>query len=300
MKRWNIYWVNNETEILRLKDAIHDCNQRIKALDMELDEKSFKHRCIPQKRKDTKSMTLKCSIPLAIITIIVIVSLNRAISCLGIIFKIGGANGAGFGIELLIFLIAGFLGIWAGIKLWIYVLRKVELIRDLNISEKRLESELRSLYGYKEACQKEKEEYESKLREEEKEHYLREMSPETELNIENLRIYLDARLGKKKGIEQRVAAPEVINELWRFGYRTIGDIDAALTETSPEYYIPYDTTNYAGILRNLMIIQDCHKYFAEAYRGGWIQTTYERVKFWKDKGIGVIETYLLENGIEVK
>lgn len=290
---------NNETEILKLKDAIHDCSQRMKALDMELDEKAFKHKCIPQKRKDAKSTVLKCSIPLVIITIIAIAGLSRAISCLGILFAIGGANGAELGVGLLIYLIAGFLGTWGGIKLWIYVVRKGELIRDLNISEKKLETEIRSLYAYIEDCQEEKEAYASRLAEEEREKYLREMSPDAELNIENLRMYLTAKFGELRSLEKRIGAPEVINEMWRFGYRTLGDIDVALSDIPAEYYVPYDTTNYAGVLRNIMIIKDCHKYFTEAYRGGWLQTTYERVKFWKEKGVKEIEIYLKENEIEV-
>ena len=291
---------NQETQILKLKDAIHDCSQRMKALDMELDEKTFKHGCIPQKRKNAKSMVMKCSIPLLIITIIALVSLWNAISILIMLYRIGGANGAGFGVELLLYLIGGLLGTWGSIKLGIYVFRQVELILDLRISEKKLEAEMRSLKADIEEYRIQKEGYENRLKEEERENYLKEMSPQTELNIENLRQYLDARLTGVKGIEQRVEAPEVISELWRFGYRTIGDLDVALTGKSVEFYVPYDTTNYAGILRNLMIMNDSVKYFEQAYQGGWLQTTYERVKFWKDKGVSNIEIYLREKGITVK
>lgn len=292
--------MEKEADILKEKDAIHDCELRIKALDLELDEKSFKHRCIPQKKKNAESMIVKCLLPLIIITTLAVVGSIQAISVLAVLVANDGAGGGGMGISLIAYLLIGIFSIWIGFKLWVYVLRQVELLRDLQISDKKLEKEMRSLSAAKELHQKKKEEHESKLEELQYEQYLQEMSPDAVLQIDNLRKYLDARCRHIKNVEKRIAAPEVIEELFRFGYRTLGDIENALKEKTIDYFIPYDTTNYAGVLRNIMIINDCRAYFFEAYRGGWLQTSYERMKFWKDRGVTDIERYLKENKIQVK
>ncbi len=292
--------MEREAEILRLKDAIHDCSQHIKALELELDEKNFKYRCIPQKRKNATSMILKCIVPLVVVTLLAVVGISQAVSCLTVLLANGGAKGGGDGISLLIDLILGGLSTWGGTKLWIYVLRQAELLLDLHVFEKKSEREIHSLETDKEKYQRDKEKHEKILEELQYEQYLQEMSPEAELNMDNLRKYLDAKCCHIENIEKRIAAPEVIDELYRFGYRTIGSLESAFRDRPIAFFVPYDTTNYAGILRNIMIINDCNAYFEKAYRGGWLQTTYERMKFWKEKGVTDIERYLEDNEIHIK
>ena len=290
----------NEIQIVKLKDSIYDCSQHIKALELELDEKTFKHKCIPQKKEEEKSTIIKCIVPLILLTALAVVGIIQSISHLRLILLIGSDKSPGLAVGLLGYLICAAVGIYYGVMLWRDFLRRAAMLRDLQILERKLGNEIECLQSAVLKHGQEKDKLEKKLEEEEREQTLSELSPDAKIDSGNLRKYLDFIFVEAKCLEKRIGAPEVINELWRFGFKTLGDISTVLTGTVAEMYVPEEMTNYAGVLRNIMIIQDCHKYFTEAYRGGWTQTTYERMRFWKDKGVEDIENYLKEYEIEVK
>ena len=95
-----------------------------------------------------------------------------------------------------------------------------------------------------------------------------------------------------------VVSEIVVQELLRFGYRKILDIEQDLKKCYNDV-VNCDTT-YIGILRAVMITADCKKYFNVAYKGDWQHTSRERVELWKKNGAVNVEKYLKEKGIGVR
>lgn len=93
-----------------------------------------------------------------------------------------------------------------------------------------------------------------------------------------------------------IVSEKVVEELIRFGYKTIQDIDNDLNDLGDKFQ---EAETYVGALRSLMIIKDCEKYFRKAYNGEWQGTYRNRVEFWKKKGADRIEEYLKEYKISI-
>lgn len=295
----------NEREILRLKDRIYDLKQLMKSLELQEDEKAFKHRCIPIKRTEAKSNVYKSALPLILLTILGLWGIVTSIICLRnlVVFSKAGVTGmalAGHGLSLMgAWIFAAIGGIYGGM-LWKYTLKQLVYIRALNALEKKLGREIETLNAQIKDLQKEIEVCATELAQMQDADYLRTVDLSEKIDMDNLRRYIAGKYVMHKEVEKRIAAPEVIPELMRFGYVTLGDIDKVIDDKPSDFFVPEEGTNGAGLLRNVMIITDSHRYFTESYKGGWVQTPIERVKFWQEKGVVNIEKYLKEYGIEVK
>ena len=290
----------NEREILRLKDRIYDLKQFMKSLELQEDEKAFKHRCIPIKRTEAKSSVLKSTVPLILLTILGLWGIGTSIICLRLIAAFKGEGVVGLGLSLMGALIFAAIGGFYGGMLWKYALKQLLYIRELNALEKKLGREMASLNAQIRELQSEIEVCATELAEMQEADYLRTVDLSEKIDMDNLRRYIAGKYVKNKEVEKRIGAPEVIPELIRFGYVALGDIDKVIDDKPSDFFVPEEGTNGAGLLRNVMIITDSHRYFTESYKGGWVQTPIERVKFWQEKGAVNIENYLKEYGIEVK
>jgi len=92
---------------------------------------------------------------------------------------------------------------------------------------------------------------------------------------------------------------KVVKELQRFGYREIRSIEDnvnkhidALCEASSPTLI--------GVFRDLMILEDCERYFKEAYNQGWHSIDQRDVEFYKQNGVTNIEKYIKEYDIYIE
>lgn len=116
-----------------------------------------------------------------------------------------------------------------------------------------------------------------------------------DLNIDSksLEQYVLKRFEGEEGIKAcyngEIVSESVVQELSKFGYKTIEDIENDLNEVG-EVFDGEDT--YIGVLRNLMIIKDCDRYFKDAFNFHWMATSKRDVEFWKEKGVSNIEKYL--------
>lgn len=91
-----------------------------------------------------------------------------------------------------------------------------------------------------------------------------------------------------------IVTEEVVEELVRFGYRKIEEIDDDINDD----YRGEDT--YIGVLRRMMMMKDCEKYFRVAYKGSWKAIKKSRVEFMKENGAENIEECLYSYGIDVE
>lgn len=126
-----------------------------------------------------------------------------------------------------------------------------------------------------------------------------------DIDTESLSQYLLMKFKDNTHLEQ--ASPEVIvdkpviEELVRFGFVKIKDIDHKLTDEMLEKILPKKgTTTYIGLLRDLMILSDVKKYFEVAYDGDWAVTYNWRVTRWEEKGVKDIRKYIKDAGIIIK
>lgn len=92
-----------------------------------------------------------------------------------------------------------------------------------------------------------------------------------------------------------IVSEEVVKELVEFGYKTIQEIEDDLNK----YEVVDQEDTYIGVLRNLMIIKDCEKYFEAVYAFSWGSTDKASVELWKKNGVKNIETYLQRYDISV-
>ncbi len=86
---------------------------------------------------------------------------------------------------------------------------------------------------------------------------------------------------------------KVIDELKKFGFNKIKDIEKCLSNTEVEIR----DTSSAGLLRDLMIISDAKKYFEDSFQGYWGGYTDEDLSFWVESGVQNIEMYLRHHDI---
>lgn len=91
-----------------------------------------------------------------------------------------------------------------------------------------------------------------------------------------------------------IITEEVVQELVRFGYKKIKEIDDDINSYKNVCKQEY---TYIGVLRTLMMIKDCGQYFRVAYNGDWKLIEESSVKFLKENGVENIEKYLNENEI---
>lgn len=86
-----------------------------------------------------------------------------------------------------------------------------------------------------------------------------------------------------------VAMEDLVEELIRFGYKTIQDVEDDLNGYGA---VLEGRKTYIGVLRDLMIMEDCGKYFSRVYSGNWQAVDEDSVRLWKENGAGDVERYL--------
>ena len=94
-----------------------------------------------------------------------------------------------------------------------------------------------------------------------------------------------------------IVTEEVVEELVRFGYKKIQEIEDDINSCMNAYE---EEDTYLGLLRTLMMMKDCEKYFHVAYNGDWGSIEKSDVRFLKENGVENIEGYLNEYGIELE
>lgn len=94
--------------------------------------------------------------------------------------------------------------------------------------------------------------------------------------------------------EGTIVTEEIVEELVRFGYKKIKDIDDDINSYKN---VCEEEDTYIGLLRNLMMIKDCRQYFCKAYNDDWKFIEKSNVIFLKENGVENIEEYLEANGI---
>lgn len=118
------------------------------------------------------------------------------------------------------------------------------------------------------------------------------------LDSKSLEQYMLQKFGDYAGVRTAtndvVVSNAIVQELQRFGFTTIKEIEQCMTEELLEM----DTT-YIGLLRSMMVCKDTEKYFKDAYKGDWKGTKRSKVAFWESKGATNVEQYLKEYGIIV-
>lgn len=95
-----------------------------------------------------------------------------------------------------------------------------------------------------------------------------------------------------------ILSEDVVQELIRFGYKSIQDIENDIKKHEKLIHGVKERT-YIGIFRDLMIIEDCDKYFNKAFKRAWQGTCTENVELWKRYGATDIDKYLKQWNILV-
>jgi putative GTP pyrophosphokinase len=91
----------------------------------------------------------------------------------------------------------------------------------------------------------------------------------------SLRSYFDTRFKKIPSVESTFGPSDdmaeiVIEELKSFGIETLAQLDILIPKDYSEVFPSYkDELNYAGIARNVMLIDDPEKYFTKAWKNHW-------------------------------
>lgn len=91
-----------------------------------------------------------------------------------------------------------------------------------------------------------------------------------------------------------IITEEVVEELVRFGYKTIQEIEDDINSYVKNYN---EKTTYIGLLRILMMVKNCKRYFKEVYNDTWQSIDRVAVKFIKENSDEKIEDYLNKNNI---
>lgn len=131
----------------------------------------------------------------------------------------------------------------------------------------------------------------------------KESDYDIEIDTESLSQYLLMKFKNNKNIIHLTAGVvnnDVIEELIRFGFIKIEDIEQALTEENLNKLIPKKgTRTYIGLLRDLMLFLDVKKYF-QIYNNNWAGTTERQVRRWEEMGIKDIRNYLHDENIAIE
>lgn len=124
-----------------------------------------------------------------------------------------------------------------------------------------------------------------------------------EIDTESLSQYLLSKFENDERIDKSscgIVNKSVIDELLRFGFKKITDIDQELTEKMITKILSKEKkSTYIGLLRDLMMILDVEKYFKVAYNGDWTGTNRWQIEVWEKNGIKNIEEYLIDAGIMI-
>lgn len=119
------------------------------------------------------------------------------------------------------------------------------------------------------------------------------------INSKSLEQYMLKRFEGTTNIRPFVEGPiiseEIIAEVIKFGYKTIQDLEIDLNKY--ESIFQNHVATFIGVLRDLMIIKDCEKYFKVAYNGNWQGVNKRSVDLWKENGANKIDKYLNDFGI---
>lgn len=290
----------NTSGLLYLQDKIYACRSHKKALEIILDKKTFRYDCIPPRKEEASRFLVKYAILALFLTAIVGGLWACMIICFVGIVKSGEPGTVLDGIILLLTIPLSLGGGYYYVRLWIRIIRTFAYIADLKMQRKELKSDMDSLSQQLAELNDEIDTYAKALAEKEASYTDFDIDLETaELDYKALKAYMVKTFGMNPKIIKRAIRVEVLFELQRFGYRTIKDIDNDLQSMSEDYYMQADCTDYVGVLRNLMILKDCEKYFNVAYYGTWKSIPKAQVDFWKEKGADTVEKYLLEKDIVI-
>lgn len=120
------------------------------------------------------------------------------------------------------------------------------------------------------------------------------------IDSKSMEQYLLKRFGGEANIriliDGEIISEEVVEELVSFGYKAIQEIEDDLDSYG---IVLREDRSCIGLLRDLMIIKDCEKYFNVAYNDHWQFTYKSEVEYWKEKGSENVEKYLSDHRITV-
>lgn len=120
-----------------------------------------------------------------------------------------------------------------------------------------------------------------------------------DIDSKSLEQYMLKKYAGKLSFDNGIKITEdVANEIIAFGYKTIKEIDDDINKIDEWGIDGYNDTPI-GVLRNVMIITDCNRYFTKSYNNSWQVTYKNSIDYWKSKGVGDIENYLEKNNIEI-
>lgn len=285
--------------ILDLYEKIYACNNKIKVLRFNLDDKEFHYRCIPVKRGEAMAIRERYRMPLVGSVMLTLIGLAVTIYSFVAIALLGSAKGAAYGFLLLAgMLCCVFGGIFAW-KQWLPVWRARQSLAELKINEVLLAADIERLKQQIAETEQEVKGYMTALGEAEADVIDLDNDTDGEMDYNSLRAYMTMRFGKNSKVLKEKLAAEVLFELKRFGYATIQELDADFSARPADYYVDENGSNYMDILRSLMIVRDCDRYFHVAFQKGFHREPKTRVDFWKRKGAKDVEVCLLEKNIEI-
>lgn len=129
----------------------------------------------------------------------------------------------------------------------------------------------------------------------------RESDFDIEIDTESLSQYMFFKFKNNKHIirlEITISKP-VIEELIRFGFTKIKDIDKELTEEVLNKLLSKGFVTYISLLRTLMMLLDVKTYFEVAYNNNWTVATTDDIAYWEEIGIKDIRKYLHTANIKI-
>lgn len=285
--------------VLDLQDKIYACNNKIKVLKYNLDDKEFKYRCIPVKRREAMEVRKRYCKPLVASVIVTLLGLALTIYSFVAIAQLGSVKGAAYGFLLLAGMLCGSFGGMFAWKQWVPVWRARQCLAEYKISEALLAADIERLKSQIAEKEQEVKGYMTALGEAEADALELDVDTDGEMDYNSLRTYMTIRYGKNPKVFKEKLTVEALFELKRFGYTTIKELDADFNAAPADFYVDENGCNYMDILRSLMVIKDCDRYFRMAFQKGFHTEPKARVEFWKRKGACDVEMYLLEKNIEI-
>lgn len=122
-----------------------------------------------------------------------------------------------------------------------------------------------------------------------------------EIDTESLSQYMLSKFKNNKNIKPNEVSKSVIEELIRFGFTKIQDIDQELTEKNINTILSaWGHITFSGILRSLMMLTDVKKYFEVAYNKAWARTTEREIENFRKMGIKNIREYIQNANIKIE
>lgn len=121
-----------------------------------------------------------------------------------------------------------------------------------------------------------------------------------EIDTESLSQYMLSKFKDNVYIMSNEVHKGVIEELIRFGFTKIQDVDEAMTEKNIYTILSsWHHTTFVGILRNLMMLIDAEKYFEVAYNKAWARINENELENLERMGIKNIREYIQAANIEI-